>query len=75
MFGGDKRDRTADLLNAIQALSQAVRVHTPVIGVWEMHQADCIIVKEKHIIMERGKRNTSAHFKVIYYKIIYYALI
>ena len=22
MFGGDKRDRTADLLNAIQALSQ-----------------------------------------------------
>ena len=24
-FGGDKRDRTADLLNAIQALSQAIR--------------------------------------------------
>ena len=23
-FGGDKRDRTADLLNAIQALSQAI---------------------------------------------------
>ena len=35
-FGGDKRDRTADLLNAIQALSQAVRVHTPVIGAWKM---------------------------------------
>ena len=35
-FGGDKRDRTADLLNAIQALSQAVRVHTPVIGTWKM---------------------------------------
>ena len=34
--GGDKRDRTADLLNAIQALSQAVRVHTPVIGTWKM---------------------------------------
>ena len=34
--GGDKRDRTADLLNAIQALSQAVRVHTPVIGAWKM---------------------------------------
>ena len=28
-FGGDKRDRTADLLNAIQALSQYMRVHTP----------------------------------------------
>ena len=34
--GGDKRNRTADLLNAIQALSQAVRVHTPVIGTWKM---------------------------------------
>ena len=28
-FGGDKRDRTADLLNAIQALSQLERLHTP----------------------------------------------
>ena len=28
-FGGDKRDRTADLLNAIQALSQLVRLHAP----------------------------------------------
>ena len=27
--GGDKRDRTADLLNAIQALSRLVRLHTP----------------------------------------------
>ena len=27
--GGDKRDRTADLLNAIQALSQANRSRTP----------------------------------------------
>ena len=27
--GGDKRDRTADLLNAIQALSRAKRVRTP----------------------------------------------
>ena len=35
-FGGDKRDRTADLLNAIQALSRAVRVHTPVIGAWKV---------------------------------------
>ena len=31
-FGGDKRDRTADLLNAIQALSQTHRLHTPVTG-------------------------------------------
>ena len=30
--GGDKRDRTADLLNAIQALSQTHRLHTPVTG-------------------------------------------
>ena len=30
VFGGDKRDRTADLLNAIQALSQAVRKRTPI---------------------------------------------
>ena len=27
--GGDKRDRTADLLNAIQALSRTVQSHTP----------------------------------------------
>ena len=27
--GGDKRDRTADLLNAIQALSQVKQLHTP----------------------------------------------
>ena len=27
--GGDKRDRTADLLNAIQALSRLHRLHTP----------------------------------------------
>ncbi len=30
-FGGDKRDRTADLLNAIQALSQLS--YTPISGV------------------------------------------
>ena len=29
LFGGDKRDRTADLLNAIQALSQYKRVAPP----------------------------------------------
>ena len=28
-LGGDKRDRTADLLNAIQALSRLDRLHTP----------------------------------------------
>ena len=28
-LGGDKRDRTADLLNAIQALSRLHRLHTP----------------------------------------------
>ena len=28
-FGGDKRDRTADLLNAIQALSQSTVKRTP----------------------------------------------
>ena len=28
-FGGDKRDRTADLLNAIQALSLAMWSRTP----------------------------------------------
>ena len=32
-FGGDKRDRTADLLNAIQALSQYKRVANPLKGV------------------------------------------
>ncbi len=31
-LGGDKRDRTADLLNAIQALSQSKRLHTPPTG-------------------------------------------
>jgi len=27
--GGDKWDRTADLLNAIQALSRVIQLHTP----------------------------------------------
>ena len=31
-FGGDKRDRTADLLNAIQALSRPMRSRTPSTG-------------------------------------------
>ena len=31
-FGGDKRDRTADLLNAIQALSSYKRVANPLKG-------------------------------------------
>ena len=31
-FGGDKRDRTADLLNAIQALSPYKRVANPLKG-------------------------------------------
>ena len=35
-FGGDKRDRTADLLNAIQALSRAMRQRTPETEAWEM---------------------------------------
>ena len=34
--GGDKRDRTADLLNAIQALSRAMRQRTPETEAWEM---------------------------------------
>ena len=29
LFGGDKRDRTADLLTASQALSRLHRLHTP----------------------------------------------
>ena len=33
-FGGDDRDRTDYLLNAIQALSQTHRLHTPVTGSW-----------------------------------------
>ena len=31
-FGGDKRDRTADLLNAIQALSQVVVYMPPFVS-------------------------------------------
>ena len=34
-LGGDKQDRTTDLLNAIQALSQTHRLHTPVNGFWK----------------------------------------
>ena len=40
-FGGDKRDRTAGLLNAIQALSQAHRLHTPVTGAQEVRFNTC----------------------------------
>lgn len=32
LFGGDKRDRTADLLNAIQALSQLS--YTPILYIY-----------------------------------------
>ena len=41
-FGGDKRDRTADLLNAIQALSQAIW-WAPFDGLGE-----CLPVQMKH---------------------------
>ncbi len=34
-FCGDKRDRTADLMTASHALSQSVRLHTPVTGDWD----------------------------------------
>ena len=39
VFGGDKRDRTADLLNAIQALSQLS--YTPIFGF------SCVPFKER----------------------------
>ena len=39
LFGGDKRDRTADLLNAIQALSQLS--YTPIFG--SLSDSFCII--------------------------------
>ena len=40
-FGGDKRDRTADLLNAIQALSQLS--YTPIFGL--LSDSFCIIAQ------------------------------
>ena len=40
-FGGDKRDRTADLLNAIQALSQLS--YTPIFG--SLSDSFCIIAQ------------------------------
>ncbi len=48
LFGGDKRDRTADLLNAIQALSQLS--YTPIKSLLETRSivADTApVVKEK----------------------------
>ena len=42
LFGGDYRDRTDDLLNAIQALSQAIR-YAPFDGLGE-----CLPVQMKH---------------------------
>ena len=42
-FGGDKRDRTADLLNAIQALSQLS--YTPIFG-FAVLNSFCIIHSE-----------------------------
>ncbi len=41
LFGGDKRDRTADLLNAIQALSQLS--YTPIFG--SLSDSFCIIAQ------------------------------
>ena len=38
-FGGDKRDRTADLLNAIQALSRLHRLQTPSTGLKQRFNA------------------------------------
>ena len=40
-FGGDKRDRTADLLNAIQVLSQLI--YTPIFG--SLSDSFCIIAQ------------------------------
>ena len=45
-FGGDKRDRTADLLNAIQALSQLS--YTPI--------CSCILFGTKIMIADGGKK-------------------
>ena len=53
-FGGDKRDRTADLLNAIQALSQLS--YTPV---WCCSISFCIIAhsgKMSRIILKKFSR-------------------
>ena len=49
--GGDKRDRTADLLNAIQALSQLS--YTPIFGL--LSDSFCIIAHMGE--MSRGKIN------------------
>ena len=45
-FGGDKRDRTADLLNAIQALSQLS--YTPIFA--------CVCLKRKRIIADTNEK-------------------
>ena len=47
-FGGDKRDRTADLLNAIQALSQYKRVANPLKGVGRV-----LLVRKKSNLIRR----------------------
>jgi hypothetical protein len=50
LFGGDKRDRTADLLNAIQALSQLS--YTPMIAEW------CFPLNENYYTVLSGKLST-----------------
>ena len=47
VFGGDKRDRTADLLNAIQALSQLS--YTPIIAAFEVFLSATGVILSKRL--------------------------
>ena len=55
-FGGDKRDRTADLLNAIQALSWYKRVANPL--KWGQESAFGMQEDEKQRKSPHGPRET-----------------
>ena len=63
-FGGDKRDRTADLLNAIQALSQLS--YTPIFG--SLSDSFCIIahLQKKSIPFFKKYRHLIPGCRIVY---------
>ena len=64
-FGGDKRDRTADLLNAIQALSQLS--YTPIL-IYPLQDA----FQQRVILYHRGERKSRLFFKFLSSKLLDY---
>ena len=58
-FGGDKRDRTADLLNAIQALSQTIPPRSARLLSCVENNAICKYLVTSHAMLSSPCKNCS----------------